>query len=350
VYFTLDCNSVTTNQIELFIDATKLTAESGTKMLDQNGNDTRGEATDSYENYFGVSQATGVVAPTAVTVGAIANPTSAVSFSTAGGLLASSAVVPVATYTGTNIFTFAAQDTGSSATPNKVSVEGAATVYKNVDGVWTSAGSTTTYDSATYTATIALTTAPAKGESYKIVVDKYSIVESAAVRGYTHRASYSNDLTDPLTDTARYTVRYYAFTNTAASPATVSTSLGSDAAGYYIDVTVLSGAINLDTVKAATFKVILASGSVVAGKTLSADQYTTYTTQVTATTQFGASNTAVSVFRVYLPSSVSYVPNGDLLIAPSVLTPADSTVPALEVNSFGDPSNTAQDGWSSTSF
>lgn len=352
MYITLDCTTVTKTTIELFIDATVLTANNGALKRDVNVNGILGEAADSTFSAVTVGAAPApAVAPTALTTGTLPNPATPLTV-TPTGLLAGSATLDIANYA-TGALTFTTQDSGSSATPNLVAVTGAATVYKNVSGVWTVAPSTTsilTTGAAPYLATITLTPAPKSGESYKVVIDKAKVVETTAVLGSIHSGSY-------LTGHAVYPtalVTYYTFNTSGAGNAVPQDTLAAAAGGAnfarFLDVTVGASPIDLSTLADNNFKIALVNPVLATGTytgTLIVP-YSSLQVIVTTTTIFNGKTNAVTGFRLYLPTSIKSLAGGDtMLVGPTVMSMPNATTPAQDLLSFGKVSTnpTTGDGW-----
>ncbi len=336
-----------TAKVEIFLDATKLTARGGTQKLDTNGNGSFGEESDSVsdDGSLVVGTAPGATAPAAVTVGASRSPGATLPGFATTGLLAASAVLDIATYVSPNLLTFTVRDTGSSAVSDKVSITSSVVVYKNVAGVWTVVPSTLFYASAGNIASVTLDTPPKKGESYKVVVDKYNIVESQAVAGYIHRASWL-----PSDDTLRYVTRYYTFTAAGGAQQNVTVTKGSSVFGNYLDVTI-NGAlspVDLATITGASLKVRLAAGTVLATGTAPGEFVTPYTLVAGAETTFDTVSNAVYSFRLYLPATIKTLTTGRVEIAPSVMSLAHSTITARDTLSFGNIAGT--DGWRIKAF
>jgi len=348
VYFTVDCSTATAT-VEVYINGETFTGENGTKKMDTNGNGIYGEAGDSSEFTVTVGTAPGATAPAGVASVLIPRPQRTTSC-TLTNLLAANAVLDVSTYNSNaaNTFTFTAYDTGSSAAATNITIAtGAVNVYKNVAGAWTLVGSTTTYDTVTGIATIALTTAPVKGESYKITVDRYYIVETSAVRGYIHRGSY-----EPDHATSPAVTRYFTFVKTGGAQQSFNrNAVDTDEFACYIDLTVNGTTpIDLSTVTASSLKVILYAGTPLATGTAPNDFSAAYTvtTLVTTTYTTPATANAVTTFRLYLPATVkNLTAGGKILVSPSVLSIA-STVAAQDTLSFGNIAGT--DGWRVITF
>jgi hypothetical protein len=338
VYLTINATTATAT-IQFFVNAATLTADNGSKKLDGNGNGITGEDSDSFYSTSVVGTAPGATAPAAVALVVTPDPvTPFPAVNTAGSLLAGNLVLDVATYdtSAATRLTFVAQDTGSSATPDKISVAGAATVYKNVDGAWTVAPSTIAYAGSTgtpaYTATITLTTAPKKGESYKVVVDTYYVVESQAVLGYVHRANIAtNHASNPAI------TRYYTFTAAGGAQQSVGVASGGADFARYLDITVVGTTpIDLTTVTANSFKVRLATGTPLSTGTAPGPFVAPYSVVVTQTSVYQTNAQAVLNFRLYMPDSIqNFVGGNRVEIAPSVLSIA-STVTAQDTLSFGN--------------
>lgn len=358
VIFTLDLNGYTIDTVEVELVATVLTGRRGTAKLDANGNQTRGEAGDTTITTFGIGlnqSATPALNALGTLTGQLANPSATLTVNTTNRL-AANAVVDTATYgsNAANSLTFTVQDTGSSAAPNGITLgTGAVTVYRNNAGVWTSVTATTTYNTADFTATIALNS-PAIGETYKIVINRYEIYETAAVRNYVHRASYDQFNRGG----ARDVVRYYIFSNPGVNTATDPViTLGGSSGAYYLDVTTTEP-INMATLTSSSMKLYL-SNVTIAGGTTNVSGFFPWTSAVLETsTGTVPSNELVRSFRIYLPSSIlvttpalgpTVPPTGSLRFAPSVLTVANATTAAENKLSFGNVA-AANDAWRVITF
>ncbi len=379
VFYTL--NLASANQyIELYINAAVLTGKK-TLKLDLDGDGIMGELEDDYIGYIEVNQsvAPGSTPPTAVTLVERlprANPGYTPSVTLASG------VIDLATYNGVSFASklgFLTSDTGGSANQGKISVANAFKVYKDINGVWTEVVATPAYSgSPDFQATISLTTAPAVGETYKITVDRYNVLETAEVNGYTHRLSYNQNNvpngvppglpgTPPPTPLApmggsRYTNYYVTFGRAGSVQQAVTVAKAGEANEFYVDVTVdpLLSPINLSTVTASSFKVRLAQNTRIGINTTGQYRlaqtayYADYTTPIAiSTTDWQEVDSAVYAFRIYLPRDVCLLVTGGvnyIEIAPSVLSlettndPKDNT----GLRSFGQFDGT--DGWRRIAF
>lgn len=333
VYFNFNLTTASA-LLEVHIDAAILTGKGGTQKLDLDGDGIKGEATDNYISSLPVTaNSAGLPTLPAVTAGILRNP---ISLCTIGNLPAS-AILVAPTYT----WTFTATDTAAGYLMN---VQSSVSVYKNVAGLWVLAPSTTTY--STGTATITLTTAPVKGESYKIVRDRYNVFESSAVLGYVHRANYNNVADNDFSST-RYNISYFNFTNTAGTQiAPTLSAVGGVDFGRYIDVTA-AGAFNMATITAESLKVQLNGTTNLANGTLGTTIFVPYTITNLQTGTFNNVDTSVIAFRINLPTWVKDTVTGTVYIAPSVLGPASATA-ALDTLSYGNIAGT--NGWRTLTF
>jgi len=340
IVYTLDLTGYTINQIEMDLVGNDLTANNGAAKLDTNGNTIYGEAYDTriVSIPVGLNQS-GIPALNALTTGQLINPSQVLTVTTTD-LFASNQNINVTNYNvgvGTT-FTFFVQDTGSSATPSSITLEAdAVMVFKNVNGAWVSETSTTAYAPATQIATISLPTAPTTGNSYKIVLNRYLVHETTAVRGFIHRASY--DQFNLLGN--RDVVRYYTFARGVTTNATNPTlTKGGSRGAFYVDVTTTEP-IDMATVTSSSLKLYLDGAALASGEYISKPGFYPYTVQILESSASNApSNTLVRSFRVFLPSYISALPSVttsySLYFAPSILTVTNSIDNTVDRLSFGD--------------
>lgn len=368
IYFTLDCSLNATAQNVCVIDAAVLTGDRGTQKLDTNGNGIMGEAGDSRFIPFAVANNVAGTAPGPIAFVSLPDRADEVDYAPLS-LLTGSGVTGTSDYNvpaGTNVFAFTLQDTGSQFGTSVAVEAGAVRAYKNAAGAWAEVSGVTVTPESPIPAsgpvrfTVNLPSAPAKGEAYKLVVDRGRMLESAEVRGFTHRATYL-----PEGDAGRYTTVYRTFHRNAAAGGAVAaeqamtaTSGGQDFARW-IDVVVPGTApADLATITAATFKVRLNAGTALASGTAAVPFFAEWTLVRDQTEMLPApvnANSASRRFRLHLPASVKDFAGaagagGVLLITPSVRTAAytDMTIDTL---SFGQADAPAlQDGCREVAF
>lgn len=175
--FTFASNAGISDQLEIYIDPTVLTADNGSTMLNLDGDNVQGEALD--DDFISYNITTSNFAVTAA--GNPRNPRFV--FSPSGGT-----DLTIAGDT-TTTMTFA-----TPTSTNKASLDAVYSIEKfnPLTGIWEEALlSSTTYDGTTGVYSVVLTAATKLGEVYRHVYSNvYDLQELVSVDGYKHRASY----------------------------------------------------------------------------------------------------------------------------------------------------------------
>lgn len=195
ITFQVDLSALTTNSLEVYINADELTARDGTVKMDLDGDNVKGEAIDDdYYTELTVNQSAlaGALTVTAVTLG--------VSRSTNAGYLLNDGAFSIvgAGITSTNTYTTTLAIAAGDTTDYKALLDAAIAIEQYVPrnnsmGSWTAVAKTgSTYTAATgaYVATIAATT---EGTVLRVrVATPETLVTTPLIRGFNQNF-YSGD-------------------------------------------------------------------------------------------------------------------------------------------------------------
>lgn len=223
--------------IEVFLDATLLTAAGGLRALNGDQDFVGGED-DQDDQVFYVAVSGATVTPT---TGANRDPLAVVTIGAIGAL-----------NDGDTTTTQTAQNSlGGMTRMTTASLTGTFTyyLYDPSTHTWVSADVTPSYDSGTGDITHTIATAVAEFEIYRVLYDTYMMMESAVTGGYTHRAFY-----DQMDANNRYSSDYLVVGPGALG--TIASAVDSGNPGnYHIDVTLNGTEVIESTISASSIRV-----------------------------------------------------------------------------------------------
>ncbi len=235
VVYSLDLTTAS-NPIEVYIDASALTAAGGTKKLNRDGDKLMGEAIE--DDYAGTIAVAGGTAA----AGAVRNPQATVT-------IVGSTSLTVGGTTAT--LTFSTTKLTESNLKSVIALE------KFTGTGWTPVAYTGSFNTATAVYTMTTSTAAANEEVYRAVLNNpYTLKENATTNGVEHR--YTNDQSKTFIDLGNDNVGVDTKYNTAVA-ATATAAFDANNKNGYVDFAYTGGlgveGVDATTITAANIKI-----------------------------------------------------------------------------------------------